>query len=91
MAQNDVPDAFRIDADFSNVIDDKVDIRFLSGVEQDVALRCSQQPDGNITRPDIIKVVEDLERFDLLELNVIGTGDPIGLAQGLLRRLAGGR
>src|SRR5207249_4297855 len=83
VAQNDVFDALRIETDFSDVIDDVVDIRFLRCVEQDVPFRGCQQPNRNETRPDIIKVVEHLEGFDLLELNVVGTSDPIGLAQWL--------
>ena len=58
VAEDDVSDAPRIDADFPDVADDVVDIRLLGRVEQDVALGRRQQPDGDVARPDVIEVVE---------------------------------
>ncbi len=89
VAQNDVFDALRIDADLPDVPDDMIDVGLLGRVEEDVAFRRRQQPDGDIARPDIVKIVEHLEGFDLLVLNVSGAGDPVGLAQRLRRGLAG--
>ena len=90
MTQNDVFDALRIDADFSNVTDDPVHIGFLSGVEEDVAFGRCEQPDGNVAGPHVIKVVEDLKGLYLLEFHIVGSRHSVGLAQWLRSRLGCG-
>src|SRR5215813_1140445 len=80
VTQNNVFDGFRIDTDLPDIADDIVDVRLLGGIEENAAFRRRQQPDRDVAGSDIIKVIEYFERFDLLELNVIGTSDPIGFA-----------
>src|SRR5215472_14451359 len=63
-------DVARIDTDLLYVVHNFVDERFLGGVEHDVTLRRGQNPCGHEARTHMVEVIEDFERFYLLNLNL---------------------
>ena len=74
MVDDDVLDVARVDADLPDVRLDKVDEGLLRRVEHDGALRCRQDPRRHVAGTDMVEIVEDLERLDLLDLDFARAG-----------------
>ena len=86
VSDQDVFDVLGIEAEVSDVVQDVIDVGFLGTVDQDQSIRGWHEPRGNGPDAHVIEIVEDLERRNLLILDVAAAAFAKRLAQRLICR-----
>ena len=71
--QEDVLDVLRVEADVTDVVQDVIHVRLLRAVDEDQPFCGGNHPRGHRPDTDVIQVVEDLERRNLLILDITTT------------------
>src|SRR5712671_7884060 len=91
MGQQNVFDIGGRHARFFYAVDNMVDVWLLRRIDQDCAITCLENPGRNKTRPDIIEIVEHLERRNFLVGDIVALAAAIGFAEFLGLWSLGGR
>ena len=75
--------------DFADAVEHVIDQRLLRGIDQDEAVGRRDEPHRHRTGPDVVEVVEHLDRRHLLVLDVVALAAAVALAERLAGRRTG--
>src|SRR5882762_4320658 len=71
MGEDDELDVLQVESGLCDARHHMLNVGLLRRVDQDQPFRGRDEPDGNEAGPDVMEIVEDLERRDLLKLDIV--------------------